>query len=39
MIKPQLAVEYNKVKNLDLSQGYYASRKRELFMDWNYIGR
>lgn len=27
MIKPQLAIEYNKVKNLDLSQGYYASPK------------
>lgn len=27
MIKPQLAIEYSKVKNLDLSQGYYASRK------------
>lgn len=27
MLKPQLAIEYSKVKNLDLSQGYYASRK------------
>jgi DNA ligase 1 len=27
MTKPQLAVEYSKVKNLDLSQGYYASPK------------
>lgn len=27
MIKPQLAIEYSKVKNLDLSQGYYASPK------------
>lgn len=26
-MKPQLAIEYSKVKNLDLSQGYYASRK------------
>mgnify|MGYP001252680294 CR=1 FL=1 len=27
MIKPQLAIEYNKVKNLDLSQGYWVSPK------------
>lgn len=27
MIRPQLAIEYSKVKNLDLSQGYYASPK------------
>lgn len=27
MIKPQLAIEYSKVKNLDLSCGYYASPK------------
>lgn len=27
MIKPQLAIEYSKVKNLDLSKGYYASPK------------
>jgi DNA ligase-1 len=27
MLKPQLAIEYSKVKNLDLSQGYYASPK------------
>lgn len=26
-MKPQLAIEYSKVKNLDLSQGYYASPK------------
>ena len=26
-ISPMLAIEYSKVKNLDLSQGYYASRK------------
>lgn len=37
MVRPQLAIEYSKVKNLDLSQGYYASRKldglRCLFLD------
>src|SRR5574343_1029977 len=27
IMKPQLAIEYSKVKNLDLSQGYYASPK------------
>ena len=27
IVKPQLAIEYSKVKNLDLSQGYYASPK------------
>lgn len=36
-LRPQLAIEYSKVKNLDLSQGYYASRKldgiRTLFLD------
>lgn len=26
-VRPQLAIEYSKVKNLDLSQGYYASPK------------
>lgn len=26
-MKPQLAIEYSKVKNIDLSQGYYASPK------------
>lgn len=36
-VRPMLAIEYSKVKNLDLSQGYYASRKldgiRTLFLD------